>query len=295
MTTKNAYLDATPLQKKVTHEHLCGILAILRAQEMSYQTSHWQASGLSYYGNHLLFQRLYESVGAEIDGIAEKMVGYLGSESVNLAPQAVKVATVAVGWAKIECPFHRGLASEKQLQAAIKAAYDGIKEAKAMTLGLDDFLMAMSNAHDTNAYLLQQVMAAPPARVAALVERRFKAAPPIAKNAHTVGEPKAPRPVAPNAKDEFYDNPRFYETHDFAQSGAISNSEVVAIHAAPELGIPLKKELKKVEQAPVTTGEILSQPGGEQFGTLNRLVVKTEDPDGKQAAQKAPRWTFAPR
>jgi DNA-binding ferritin-like protein len=293
MTSKNAYSNATPLQKKITHEHLCGILAILRAQEMSYQTSHWQASGLSYYGNHLLFQRLYESVGAEIDGVAEKMVGYLGSESVNLAPQVVRVASIAVRWAKIKCPFHRGLASEKQLQAAVKAAYDGIKEAKAMTLGLDDFLMAMSNAHDTNAYLLQQVTAAPPARVAALVERRFGLI--VAEKAHTAGGPKPPRPVAPNAKDEFYDNPRFYETHDFAQSGAISNSKVVAIHAAPELGLPLKKEIKKVEQAPPTTGEILLEPGGEQFSTLNRLVVKTEDPDGKQAAQKAHRWTFAPR
>lgn len=290
MISKNAYLNATPAQRKTVHEHLCGLLAILRAQEMSYQTSHWQSSGMSYYGNHLLFQRLYESVGAEIDGIAEKMVGYLGAESVNLAPQAVKVATFAVGWAKIDCPFHRGLASEEQLQVATKAAYDSIKEVGAMTLGLDDFLMAMANAHETNAYLLQQVMAAPPAKMASLVARRFKAAPLPPKP-----EPPAPPPVAPGAKDKFYDNPRFYETHDFAESGAISNSAVVVEKAAPELDIPTKKELKKVEDAPPTTGEILSEPGGEQFGTLHRLVVETEDPDGKQASRKPVRWTFAPR
>ena len=290
MTAKIAYMDATPAQRKAVHEHLCGLLAILRAQEMSYQTSHWQSSGMSYYGNHLLFQRLYESVGAEIDGIAEKMVGYLGAESVNLAPQAVKVATFAVAWSKIDCPFHRGLASEEQLQTATKAAYDGIKEIGAMTLGLDDFLMAMANAHETNAYLLQQVMAAPPAKMASLVARRFKAAPLPPKP-----EPPAPPPVAPDGKDKFYDNPRFYETHDFARSNAISNSAVVVEKAAPELNLPLKQELKKVEDTPPTTGEILVEPGGEQFSTLHRLVVETEDPDGKQASQKPVRWTFAPR
>ena len=290
MTAKTAYMNASPAQRKTVHEHLCGLLAILRAQEMSYQTSHWQSSGMSYYGNHLLFQRLYESVGAEIDGIAEKMVGYLGAESVNLAPQAVKVATFAVAWAKIDCPFHRGLASEEQLQAATQAAYDSIKEAGVMTLGLDDFLMAMANAHETNAYLLQQVMAAPPAKMAALVERRFKAAPLPPKP-----EPPAPPPVAPDGKDKFYDNPRFYETHDFAESNALSNSAVVVEKAAPELGLSVEKELKKVEDTPPTTGEILVEPGGEQFSTLHRLVVETEDPDGKQASQQSVRWTFAPR
>lgn len=290
MTVKNAYLNATPLQRNAVHTLLGEVLSILRAQYLSYQTSHWQASGLSYYGNHLLFQRLYESVTEEIDGIAEKMVGYLGSESVNLAPQAVKVATHAVAWSKIDCPFHRGLVSEEHLQAATKAAYDGIKEAKAMTLGLDDFLMAMANAHETNAYLLQQVMAAPPARMASLVARRFKAAPLPPKP-----EPPAPKPVAPSAKGDFYDNPRFYETHDFAESGALSNSAVVVEKAAPELDVSTKKELKKVKDAPPTTGEILEEPGGEQFGTLHRLVVETEDPNGKEASRKAPRWTFAPR
>lgn len=299
MTAKNAYMNATPAQRKAVHEHLCGLLAILRAQEMSYQTSHWQSSGMAYYGNHLLFQRLYESVGAEIDGIAEKMVGYLGSESVNLAPQAVKVAAVAFGWSKIDCPFHRGLASEEQLQAATKAAYDGIKELGAMTLGLDDFLMAMANAHETNSYLLQQVMAAPPAKMASLVERRFKApAAGVAKKAHMVGEgnsPRAPKPVAPNAKNEFYDNPRFFETHDFAVSDALSNQKDVVIEAAPELDLSVKKELKKVDRSPPTPGEIVSQPGGEQFSTFNRLVVDTEDPDGKKASRKSVGWTFAPR
>jgi len=285
VTTKSAYLEASPQQKQVVLAHLFDVLALLRAQYLSYQTSHWQARGLPYYGNHLLFQRLYESVPDEIDGLAEKLVGYLGGEAVSLAPQAVKIANYAVEWAKIECPFHRGLASEKAAQAAFQVAYDHIKAAKAMTLGLDDFLMAAANAHETNAYLLQQVVSAPPARVASLVVRRFSA---------EVSQ-KPPAPVAPKANDQFYDNPRFYETHDFAQSGAISNEKDVVQGAAAELDLPLKSELAKIKDAPPTPGEILDEPGGEQFSTLHRLVVDTEDPDGKQASVRSTLagWTFA--
>lgn len=276
--TKVAYMGASPMQRQIVQECLGDMLAILRAQYLSYQTSHWQASGDSYYGNHLLFQRLYESVTAEIDGLAEKMVGFLGSEAVHIAPQVQKIAAYATAWSEVSCPFHRGLASEKAAQEAFQSCYDKIKAAKAMTLGLDDFIMATANAHETNSYLLQQVMAAPPARVASLVARRFKVA------------EKAPAPVAPSAEDDFYQNPRFFETKDFAETGAISNELDVVEQAAPELDLSKRKELSKAKETPPTPGEIMSEPGGEQFGTLHRLVVETEDPDGKKASLRG--WTF---
>ena len=43
-------------------EKLQWLLACLRAQYWMYQQSHWQVMGPEYYGNHLLFERLYESV-----------------------------------------------------------------------------------------------------------------------------------------------------------------------------------------------------------------------------------------
>ena len=52
--------------------------------------------------------------------------------------------------------------SEKDLQASLKQAYDAIKQVKAMTLGLDDWIMATANDHDENEYLLQQALAQPP-------------------------------------------------------------------------------------------------------------------------------------
>lgn len=157
MQGKTAYLE---LQGAVEVKHLLShILAALRAQYMLYQTLHWQAKGPTYYGNHLLFQRLYESVQGEIDQAAEKLVGYTGGDSVNLPAQLSLVQVYCSRWCEIEDPFARGLQAEKDLQKLLKFSYDKLKATNSLTLGLDDWLMATSSAHETNEYLLQQVLA----------------------------------------------------------------------------------------------------------------------------------------
>lgn len=165
---KNAYLDATPMQKESVHILLGNLLALLRAQSLSYQTSHWQATGPNSYGNHLLFARLYESVGDQIDQLAEKMVGYLGVEAVGLEGQAEKIAGLCGHWEQVPCHHERGILSEFEAQSEIRAAYDGIKKAGAMTLGLDDWLMATASAHEENTYLLQQALETPQGKQASL-------------------------------------------------------------------------------------------------------------------------------
>ena len=161
---KSAYLNATPMQREVVRRYLCDVLACLRAQYLSYQTSHWQVVGQSFYGNHLLFARLYESVQAQVDGLAEKLVGYLGREVVGLDHQIKHIAAYTMRWSQIGCHHKRGLQSEADLQAALKRAYDGIKQVNAMTLGLDDWIMATANAHEENEYLLQQALTPVPGK-----------------------------------------------------------------------------------------------------------------------------------
>jgi DNA-binding ferritin-like protein len=231
---------------------------------MLYQTSHWQSSGQAYYGNHLLFQRLYEGVQAEVDGLAEKLVGYVGAGSVDLTPQVALVMSWVQRWTQVDDLHMRGLQSERDLQAVFQSSYDAIKAARAMTLGLDDFIMATASAHDTNAYLLQQVLQAPAGRVAALVRKRF-AAPSDSG--------------APSAEGAFRNmNPKFHETRQFAETGAITNSKTVAQKAAPILDISKSEAKSGVEQTPPTTKEILQEPGGKTLSTLNRALYDTVDP-----------------
>jgi DNA-binding ferritin-like protein len=160
--SRTAYLEASPDQKKLVDRYMCGVLAVLRAQYLSYQTSHWQVVGGSFYGNHLLFERLYKSVQDQVDELAEKIVGYVGIEAVELAAQLEKIHLMCGSWGRISCHHKRGIQSEADLQAALKIAYDTIKGAGMMTLGLDDWLLATANAHEENTYLLQQVLAPVP-------------------------------------------------------------------------------------------------------------------------------------
>jgi DNA-binding ferritin-like protein len=160
--TRTAYMAASPKQKAEVVRYLGGVLALLRAQALSYQTSHWQVRGDDYYGNHLMFERLYGSVGEEIDTLAEKIVGYVGVEGVALPDQMEKIHMLCGAWGRIECHHRRGIQSETDLQKALKIAYDSIKESGLMTLGLDDFLMATASSHESNQYLLQQALAARP-------------------------------------------------------------------------------------------------------------------------------------
>lgn len=157
-TRKQAFLDATPMQVEIARKHLAQVLAVLRAQYLSYQTSHWQVISGNFYGNHLLFERLYKSVQEQVDQLAEKMVGYFGREAVNLAPSMKRMLGCVLRWNAYSCHHKRGIASEVELQEAVQEAYDAITESGAMTLGLDDWLMATANQHEENTYLLQQAV-----------------------------------------------------------------------------------------------------------------------------------------
>lgn len=131
-------------------------LALLRAQYHNYQESHWTAVGGNYYGNHLLFQRLYEGVQEEVDSVAEKSLA-LFPEVIDTGKLQKMMCYWLERWRGISCPFHRGLMSEKDLQNVAKALYQSLEDAGMLSMGWDDMLMALANDHETNTYLLQQV------------------------------------------------------------------------------------------------------------------------------------------
>lgn len=257
---KKAFMDATPEHREVVRYHLCEVLSCLRAQYLSYQTSHWQVVGGSFYGNHLLFERLYKTVQEQIDQLAEKIVGYLGRDAVDLTHQMEDIWDFTSAWSQIGCHHRRGLQSEADLQATLKLAYDTITSTGLMTLGLDDWLMATANSHEANQYLLQQALTPVPGKSAS---------------------------GAPTAEGDFYDNPEKKEVLEFAQAGAISNSPEVAAAASKEdhLDVSEAVAVEEAEEAPPTPTEIKEEPGGKTLSTLNRLVVESEDPDAAKAAE----------
>lgn len=86
-------------------------------------------------------------------------------------------------------------------------------------------------------------------------------------------------------EDMFFKAPDKREVLEFARSKAISNSMDVAIDHAKELDIPLLEELADVAVSPPLPTEIALEPGGKALSTLNRYVVKTEDPAAAPAVK----------
>lgn len=138
---------------------LLQVLAILRALEWSHQTAHWKVRGESSYQDHLLFQRLYQAVGPEIDTLAEKIIGIYGPDALHnlnlIADTHYFIANHAESSAGDNI-YLCALMMEMHLQRALKTTYEELTASGEMSLGLDDFLMATANAHETALYLLRQ-------------------------------------------------------------------------------------------------------------------------------------------
>jgi DNA-binding ferritin-like protein len=133
---------------------LCQLLSQLRALQQSYWTAHWTATGTAYYGDHLMFERMYESMTPEVDGLAEKIVASYGGNAVDVAQQLQWVASWARQWdSRDQDVFERMLWAEQGLQTSLKGILDVCKD---VSIGLVNFLEDLADKHETHIYLLGQ-------------------------------------------------------------------------------------------------------------------------------------------
>jgi DNA-binding ferritin-like protein len=135
---------------------LSDLHALLLAQQRNYWSTHQQASGPSFYGDHLLFERLYTGLTEQIDGLAERMVTMYGPAVVGNVDVTSRMASWLESWNRHTDPVGRAMRSETDFATAVRQAYDGLKASGELTLGMDDFLMGLASEHDQNLYLLKQ-------------------------------------------------------------------------------------------------------------------------------------------
>jgi hypothetical protein len=154
--TRSAYIQGDPAQLEVLRDPMLELVAVLRAQYWIVQNAHWQVRGDSFYGDHQMFERIYDETAKDIDSLAEKAVGYLGCENVDAADLINRAKKWVDKWCRVDCPVSRTLAAEKDFLTLSKAYYVLLKEAGVMTLGLDDEIMSIANRHEGHVYLLQQ-------------------------------------------------------------------------------------------------------------------------------------------
>lgn len=144
---------------------LAGLVAYLRGLAMVHQTHHWQTRGDTYYGDHLLFERLYGNVSGEIDGVAEKAVG----TGQHLLVQPL-LQTKHLEW--VMKYLYRGappnpdplgyvaisLRAELCLMVFLQLAYARLQASGDLSFGIDNMLQGIADKHEESLYLLRQRM-----------------------------------------------------------------------------------------------------------------------------------------
>jgi len=156
----NLRIKAITEQYGVEGHPLSDLVGLLHALRLFYYSLHWQSTE---YDKHLLFQRLYGcsddsavDLDGNIDTLAEKVMSDFSPNMVNEMVVVQGMSSWLSKWATGEDSLQRALAAEDDVQSVIRTAYDSLKAEGTLSLGMDDFLMAMANAHENHQYLLRQ-------------------------------------------------------------------------------------------------------------------------------------------
>lgn len=132
-------------------------VATLKAMTLIHQHSHWTTRGVPFYGDHLLFMRIYESAQKDLDLAAEKYVGLFGDQVLDYDTQTQLLNQVLSKYSDLEgSPAQMSLAIEKDFLKFSKDAYTLFEAEGHLTLGLDDMIMAIASSREEAVYLLQQ-------------------------------------------------------------------------------------------------------------------------------------------
>ncbi len=138
------------------------LLAQLRYLAVVHQTHHWQAKGDSFYGDHLLFERLYKDVVGEVDLVAEKAIGLGCDDNVSLVLQLQQVNQLAQSYGMAStipqsCELaKRSMIAEVGFLRCAAHCARSLQETGLMTRGLDNMLQGIEDSHEGHVYLLKQ-------------------------------------------------------------------------------------------------------------------------------------------
>lgn len=134
----------------------CFYVSFLRSLYTIHQNHHWLAKGKNSYGDHLLFERIYQSAQENADLAAEKIVGLFGDECILLEDQNKCMHGIIGKFDQNDDLAGVSLAAEKKFLDFSKSFYDALKKADKLTLGLDDCIMQIASKREEAVYLLQQ-------------------------------------------------------------------------------------------------------------------------------------------
>lgn len=132
-------------------------VASLKAMAIIHQHNHWVVKGKEFYGKHLLFERIYDSVLENLDLAAEKFIGTFGDECLDYNLQSDFLSKILNKYKNLkESPVEMSLAIEKDFIKYSKHTYDCFETEGKLSLGIDDMIMSIASDREEAVYLLQQ-------------------------------------------------------------------------------------------------------------------------------------------
>lgn len=156
MTNKQA---GAPENPQMVGQTLHDILCTLRTMYVHYQNLHWESKGANFYGDHLMFQRMYEVVAKETDTVAEKILGLTGNALWVSDRHSLQHGfdTIQI-WYSVapEDSISRALFSEAYILEQLDYARSVLDDNDSLTYGLDDMLSSVASKHEEHVYLLRQ-------------------------------------------------------------------------------------------------------------------------------------------
>lgn len=146
---------------EIPYSELSVLLVHLRYIALVLQTAHWTCKGDSFFGDHLMFERMYNDVLPEIDAVAEKAVGLGNENNVNLVLQQLQVMKLVQQMGTTMIPQRNRLVStsldaEMTLLKVIGILELSLKEHGTSTSGLSNLLQGIVDKHEEHCFLLKQ-------------------------------------------------------------------------------------------------------------------------------------------
>lgn len=140
---------------------LLDLWACLRAAHHLYWTLHWQSKGSQFYGDHLLFERLYTARVEEIDGLAEVIAGHYGAGQLDPVKAWAAAGAKISAATKLTNPIGIAQMVLKSAEVANKAIPSDMGAECPYPGGLQNFIQGISTAHIGDLYLLKQRFGTP--------------------------------------------------------------------------------------------------------------------------------------
>jgi DNA-binding ferritin-like protein len=146
----------------VPYPELSVLLVHLKFLASVHQNHHWTTKGDPFYGDHLLFSRLYDGVTGEIDSIAEKAIGLGSTANVDITLVHNQLCKLIQGYgmtSTIPQPTElakRSYLAEMNFLKVAAHLVEHMKSSGTLTRGLDNLLAGIEDKHEGHIYLLKQ-------------------------------------------------------------------------------------------------------------------------------------------